>query len=159
MANDSSVITWYSLMKNIKNVKYLDKLKSLGYPLNEMLIVGSGTMALYGLKENTDLDLWVTKRVYDKLLKDRRFSPNGKMLETKDKLIEADHRFICVKQPVEYYLKKATIINGFHFMSLESVLEWKKCMGRPKDKEHIKMIEKYMKTNIVENYLEQINRG
>jgi hypothetical protein len=146
-------------MKNIKNVKYLNKLKGLGYPLNEMLIVGSGTMSLYGLKDNNDIDLWVTKKVYDRMLKNRRFSSNGKMLETKDKLIEADHRFICVKQPVEYYLKNAEVVNGFYFMSLQAVLEWKKCMGRPKDKDHIKMIEKYLKTNIVENYLEQINRG
>jgi ribosomal protein S18 acetylase RimI-like enzyme len=145
-------------MKNIKNVKYLDKLKGLGYPLKEMLIVGSGTMSLYGLKENADLDLWVTKRVYDKMLKDSRFSSNGKMLETKDKLIEADHRFICVKQTVEEFLQRAVAINGFYFMSLPDVLDWKKCMNRPKDKEHIKIIEKYMKTNLVENYLLEIQK-
>lgn len=143
---------------NIKNVKHIDKLKKFGYPLNEMLIVGSGTMSLYGLKENNDIDLWVTKKVYDKMLKDDRFSSNGKMLETKDGLIEADHRFICVKQPVEYYLKKATIVNGFYFMSLDNVLDWKKCMGRPKDHEHIKIIEKYMKkNNLVEGYLYYIS--
>lgn len=144
---------------NIKNVKHLNKLRKLGLPLNEMLIVGSGTMALYGLKENNDLDLWVTKKVYDKMLKDSRFSPNGKMLETKDGLIEADHRFICVKDKVEDHLKRATIVNGFYFQSLQDVLEWKRCMGRPKDHDHIKMIEDYMKkNNILESYLEELTK-
>ena len=143
---------------SIKNVKHIDKLKKLGYPLHEMLIVGSGTMSLYGLKENNDIDLWVTKKVYDKMLKDDRFSSNGKMLETKDGLIEADHRFICVKEIVEDHLDRATVVNGFHFQSLQDVLDWKKCMGRTKDHEHIKMIEKYMKNYVVERYLYIIGR-
>lgn len=144
---------------NIKNVKHIDKLKKLGYPLNEMLIVGSGTMALYGLKENTDIDLWVTKKVYDRMLQDSRFTPNGKMLETKDGSIEADYRFICVKQTVEEYLFRAKVVNGFHFQTLHDVLDWKKCMNRPKDHEHIKIIEDYLYNNIVENYLKQIQVG
>jgi hypothetical protein len=138
---------------NIKNVKHINKLKKLGYPLNEILIVGSGTMALYGLKENNDIDLWVTKRVYDSMLKDSRFSPNGKMLETKDGLIEADHRFICVKDKVEDHLKRAKVVNEIHFQSLQDVLEWKQCMKRPKDINDIKVIENYMKKNLVEIYL------
>lgn len=141
---------------NIKNVKHINKLKKLGYPLNEILIVGSGTMALYGLKENNDIDLWVTKKVYDNMLKDSRFSPNGKMLETKDGLIEADHRFICVKDKVEDHLKRAKVVNGFHFQSLQDVLEWKQCMKRPKDINDIKVIENYIKKNLVEVYLRQL---
>jgi hypothetical protein len=142
---------------NIKNVKHINKLKKLGYPLNEMLIVGSGTMALYGLKENNDIDLWVTKKVHDKMLKDSRFTPNGKMLQTKDGSIEADYRFICVKDKVDDHLKRAKVVNGIHFQSLQDVLEWKQCMGRPKDYDHIKIIEKYMKkNNLVENYLLEI---
>jgi hypothetical protein len=144
------------VLMNIKNVKHINKLKKLGYPLNEMLIVGSGTMALYGLKENNDIDLWVTKKVYDSMLKDSRFSPNGKMLETKDGLIEADHRFVCVKDKVEDHLKRSKVVNGFHFQSLQDVLEWKQCMKRPKDINDIKVIENYMKKNLVEIYLRQL---
>jgi len=141
---------------NIKNVKHINKLKKLGYPLNEMLIVGSGTMALYGLKENNDIDLWVTKKVYEKMLKDTRFTPNGKMLETKDGLIEADHRFICVKDKVEDHLKRAKIVDGIYFQSLQDVLNWKQCMKRTKDINDIKVIENYMKKNLVEIYLRQL---
>jgi len=141
---------------NIKNVKHINKLKKLGYPLNEMLIVGSGTMALYGLKENNDIDLWVTKSVYNKMLKDFRFTRNGKILETKDSLIEASDRFVCVKDKVEDHLKRAKIVDGFHFQSLQDVLEWKQCMKRPKDINDIKTIENYMKKNLVEMYLRQL---
>jgi hypothetical protein len=97
-------------------------------------------------------------KVYQKMLQDERFSPNGKMLETTDKSIEADHRFICVKQPIEYYLKNADVVDGFYFMSLEGVLNWKRCMNRPKDHEDIKKIENYLKNDLVENYLITIQK-
>jgi len=132
-------------MKNIKNVKHIDKLKSLGYSLNEMLIVGSGTMALYGLKENNDIDLWVSKKVLSKMKNDKRFTKNVKNFwQAYDGLIEAEGILICSTGNFEENIKRATIVNGFHFQSLQDVLDWKKCMNRPKDHEHIKMIEAYM---------------
>jgi len=141
---------------NIKNVKHIGKLKSLGYPLREILVIGSSTMALYELKDNHDLDLWVTEKVYRKMLKDSRFFFNGRLLESKDGSIEASYKLPCSNGNIEDNLKRATIVNGVHFQCLKDVLAWKKCMKRTKDIEHIRMIEDYMKKHLMENYLSEI---
>ena len=146
---------------NIKNVKYITELKKLGYPLNEMLVIGSGTMTLYGLKENTDLDLWVTHRLYKRMSYDKRLHKDVRgMLKTKNDEIECHFLLPCSHGSIEENLKRAVVVDGVHFMSLKDVIAWKKCIGRPKDYEHIKMIEKYIrKNNLVENYLQSIQEG
>jgi hypothetical protein len=143
----------------LKDVNHINDLRRLGLPLNKVLIVGSGTMALFGLKKNDDLDLWVTRDIMNRIKKDSRFmkSSNPDIYETKNGIIEAFEKFVCVKERVEDYLKRAVIIYGFHFMSLNDLLNWKKCMGRPKDLQHIKMIKNYKKNNVVENYLNILN--
>ena len=145
---------------NLKNVRYIDKLKRLGYPLHKTLIIGSGTLALLGLTENDDLDLWVTKDVMQKMGRDKRFNKkliyNKVMYETKDGAIEVSAKLMCTKGKVEDYLKRAIVVNGFYFKSIEDVLYWKKCMNRPKDREHIKQLQQYQKRNVTELYLNRI---
>jgi len=142
---------------NLKNVKHIYQLRNLGYPLNKILIVGSGIMALFGLKKNDDLDLWVTDDVYKKMSKDKNLVPvkkHGRIFyETKDGNIEAMNTLPCTKGRVEEYLKRAIIFYGYHFKSVDDLIAWKKCMGRPKDKAHIKILEKYKKSKVVEHYL------
>jgi len=142
---------------NIKNVNHLIKLRRFGLPLNKVLIVGSGTMALFGIKKNDDLDLWVTNDAYKMMGKNKNFKPvkkHGRVFyESLDGSIEASNEMPCTKGRVEDYLKRAILLYGYHFKSLNDVLDWKKCMKRPKDKEHIKLIEKYKKSEVVEAYL------
>jgi len=142
---------------NLKNVKHLDQLRRLRLPMNKVLIVGSGTLALFGLKKNDDLDLWVTEDLFRLMKSDKNLKPvmkHGRLFyETKDGNIEASNKMACTKGRVEEYLKRSILVYGIHFKSLNDLLDWKKCMGRPKDKEHIKLIEKYKKSEVVENYL------
>jgi TATA-box binding protein (TBP) (component of TFIID and TFIIIB) len=58
---------------NLKNVKYLNRFRRLPYPKNEMLIVGSGTMALLGLKKNNDIDIWASENVLRKVARNKNF--------------------------------------------------------------------------------------
>ena len=142
---------------NLKNVNHIHQLRRLGYSLNKMLIIGSGTMALLGIKKNDDIDIWATKDIHRKMANDRRLVRTVKhgdiIYETKDGNIEIGSNLPCTRGRVEDYLKRAIVMYGYHFKSIEDVLAWKKCMGRPKDKLHIKMIEKYKKNSMMENYL------
>ena len=142
---------------NLKNVNHIQQLRRLGYPLNKMLIIGSGTMALLGLKKNDDIDIWATKDVHRRMANDKklvRMVKHGDVIyETKDGNIEIGSNLPCTKGSLQAHLKRAIVVYGFHFKSVDDVLSWKKCMGRPKDKLHIKIIEKYKKNNVVENYL------
>jgi hypothetical protein len=143
---------------NLKNVKHLNKFRRLRYSKNEMLIIGSGTLALLGLKDNKDVDIWATKNVMNKLSSDKNFIPKKSkldkslMYESKDGLIE----FMETLQPfknVKDHLKRAIVLYGIHFQSPKDVLKWKKYMNRPKDQLDIKLLEKYLSGNLAEYYL------
>ncbi len=142
---------------NLKKVNHINKLRRLGLPLNKVLIVGSGTMALLGIKDNSDLDLWVTPDVFKKMKTNKKLKPvmnHGRLFyETLDGDIEASSIMPCTNGRVEDYLKRAIIVYGFHFKSVNDVIAWKKCMGRPKDKRHVKMLEKYKKNRVIEYHL------
>ena len=142
---------------NLKNVNHINSLRSLRLPSNKILIVGSGTLALLGLKPNDDLDVWVTNDVYNSLKNNKKLHPvqqHGRLFyNTKDNSIEISNEMPCTKGRVEDYLKRAIVIYGFHFKSVDDVIAWKKCMGRPKDLQHIKLLEKYKKNSVAENYL------
>jgi len=142
---------------NLKNVNHINELKKLELPLNRMLIVWSGTLALFGIRSNKDIDLWVANDVFKKMSKHKDFVPvrkHGRLFyETKNGYIEATNSMLCTKEPIEKYLKRAIIIDGFHFKSVTDIINWKKCMGRSKDLNDIKQLEKFSKKDVVENYL------
>jgi hypothetical protein len=142
---------------NLKNVNHINKLRRLNIPLNKALIIGSGTLALLGLKPNDDLDLWVTKDAYNGMKNNKKLHPvkqHGRVFYVnEDQSVEASDSMPCTKGRVEDYLKRAIVIYGFHFKSVDDVIAWKKCMGRPKDLDHIKLLEKYKKNDVTENYL------
>ena len=147
---------------NLKNVNYFMKLRQLRLPLNQCLIVGSGTMALLGIKKNNDLDVWVTDAVYNMMKNDRNLIPVEKegriFYETKDGNFEASNEMPCTKGPVQMYLKRAMVFYGLHFQALDDVIAWKKCMNRPKDRKDLELINKYKKNKVNENYLDILKR-
>jgi hypothetical protein len=147
---------------NLKNVKYFIELRRLRLPLNKILIVGSGTMALLGLKENNDIDLWVAEDVFEAMKTDPNFKPimkEGRLFyESKSGNIEASNTMPCTKGGVEVYIKRAILIYGFHFMSVNDLIYWKKCMRRPKDLVDLKKLLEYKRSGVVENYLQTLQR-
>lgn len=144
---------------NLKNVKYLHKFRKLPYPKNEMLIVGSGTLAFIGIRENRDLDVWASKNVIDKVSKNKNFIEKisqideSKLYESRDGTLEFSSSFTFATLDFKKSMKRSIIIYGIHFQSPEDVLAWKKKANRPKDKNDIIELEKYLKNNVVENYL------
>jgi len=134
-------------MNPLNNVNYIDKFKSLGYhPFSQILIIGSAVLSFYNIRKNKDIDLWVSKLIYDQMVKDKRFVVDDKgICKTKDGKIEAHHTLSCVDKPFDHYLKNSVTVDRINFMNLRDVLSWKKCMNRPKDREDIKLIEKFIK--------------
>ncbi len=145
----------------LNNVKHLNKFRRLKYSKNEMLIIGSGVLALLGLRKNKDLDIWATENIISKISKDENFIAKASRLdrsviyESKDGLIE-----ICETLPpfknLKEHLKRAIILYGIHFQSPKDVLEWKKHMNRSKDKMDIKALEHYLSGSLAEFYLNNL---
>jgi len=148
---------------NLKNVAHINKARRLKYPKNEMLVVGSGTLALLGLKKNKDLDFWATKNVtrqlsYDKNFIQKRSKLDGNiMYESKDGTIEIGDSLPPFKN-VKDHLKRAIVIYGIHFQSPEDVLAWKRYMNRPKDQPDIRALENYLKNKVIESHMKTLRR-
>lgn len=146
---------------NLKNVQHLNKFRRMKYPKNEMLIVGSGVLALLGLKKNKDLDIWTTPRIIKQLSKDKNFIQKKSPLdgttiyECKEGVIEITSTLPPFKNLKEH-LKRALIVYGIYFQSPKDVLKWKKNMNRPKDKADIKALESYLSGNLAEYYLNSL---
>lgn len=137
---------------NLNNIEHINQFRRLRLPANKCLIVGSGTLALFGLKKNNDIDVWVTDDLYNKLHKHKDLKPvnrndrEGRIFyETHDGNIEITKNLPCTNGNFKEYFNRSITVYGIHFKSLNDVLTWKKCMGRPKDLKDIRIIKEYLK--------------
>ncbi len=120
----------------------LNELKRLNLPKSEYSIMGSGPLAVHGIREANDLDIVVSDKLWY-VLKEKYA----------DKYIEKRH---CIEignieifnkwgdYDSNYLLSNSELIDGFPYVYLRVVLAWKKRMGRPKDLIDIELIQKYM---------------
>lgn len=59
--------------------------------------------------------------------------------------IEICQTWLNMTPKIDEMIDKAEIIDGLPFVGLEYVIEWKKFMGRDKDKKDLKLIDDYLK--------------
>src|SRR3989344_7221646 len=115
----------------------VSKVKTLNLPENSYVVFGSCPMALAGLRESNDIDMLVSKTVFDMLKKsgwqEIEKDPEDTVLsydvfEVKDKW-----SFRSYDPILEDLLSTATVVDGTPFASLEEVRKWKAGSTRPKD--------------------------
>jgi hypothetical protein len=140
-------------LEDLKKVKYLFEIKELNIPLDKILIAGSATLSLYGIRENKDLDLSISKSLFQIHEKDKRFKhgvadSGSKILSYKH--IDVHNNNWPFKESVEEELKNCLVVNEYHFYSLYRLLEWKEIVNRPKDQEDIKLINEFLRKNKME---------
>lgn len=128
------------------------KIKELNFPSGHYIIVGSGILAAKGIRETNDLDIVVTPGLFERCRSEgwEVFPWTKKSIPGKDWLkkgivevyIQLSRKTggISAKE----LLKNAEIIEGIPFITLESLIDFKREYGRPKDFEDIQIIEAYM---------------
>jgi len=128
------------------------EVKSLRLPAGSYAVVGSGPLAIRGIRPAHDIDLIVTQAVYDQLKelgwKEENF-PNTErpwVLFHKNFDVSTSWSVNDYKPSAQQLIKDADVIEGIAFVRLEDVLMWKKTCRRKKDLEDIKLIEKYIKS-------------
>jgi hypothetical protein len=129
--------------------RLIKRLQELELPKGKYVIFGSGPLAIRKIRDTHDLDVIVTKDVFEDFknkgwkLRDVGYS---RFLE-KDG-IELWYEWGPGEWNVEELIRDADIIDGMSFVRLESVLEWKKRnwrdKRREKDLKDVKTIEAYM---------------
>ena len=112
--------------------EFVAALERLNLPKDEFIILSGGSLLMYGLRETTaDLDLCVSKKLAERI--DLYSAPkDAKGFYTP---------FENCQMMDDYEHFKFDVIDGYQCETLDSVLEFKKRMLRPKDLKDIKAIE------------------
>ena len=115
--------------------EFIEKLESFGFPKSEYMILSGGSMLLRGLREQTaDFDLCVSKELAAKL--DLEHCPKD------EKGCYAP--FEDVQMTANLGERPFDLVDGFQCETLESVLELKLRLNRPKDQRDIEVIKAYL---------------
>ena len=120
----------------------LDKLAELELPSDQYAIYGSGPLAIRGIREGRDLDVVVRDEYYRTLIQKYPEKEKGK-IEMNNGKIEIFPAWNSLLDDPEEVIDRAESIEGFKFVLLEDIMEWKRKMGREKDREDIRLIKEY----------------
>ena len=123
----------------MNKAEYIKKLDALNLDKDRYCIISGGIMLLYGLKETTeDIDIKVKPDYFEELKSRFEFkkSPKYPYLYELD-----DETEVAV---LDYNTTDVKIFDGHPVESLELQLKWMIENNRPKDKEKIEIIKKYL---------------
>lgn len=124
------------------------RVRGLGFPFGQYVVIGSGTLEALGLRKAADVDIAVLPELYEEL----RVRGSLHEEERYDQVfLEGEGVTIIPRLEWEKYpttaqeaIDTAIVINDIPFMSLEELKKFKLALGRPKDLEDIKLIDGYM---------------
>jgi len=120
----------------------LDKLAGLQIPSDQYAIYGSGPLAIRGIRESRDLDVVVKDEYYRTLIQKYPEKEKGK-IEMNNGKIEIFPAWNSLLDDPEEVIDRAESIEGFKFVLLKDIIEWKRKMGREKDSADIELINNY----------------
>ena len=136
---------------NIPRHSLFETLKDLALPMDDCAIFGSGPMWLRGIRESTDLDIIARGKAWEwAKLNGTVEIKEGSGLECahfSGKSIEIYHDWYPGEWDIDELIDTADVVDGIRFVKLNSVIEWKKRMGREKDAWDLVLIDAYLKSN------------
>lgn len=118
----------------------VQKLKMLGFPLEEYWIVAGGAMVLYGIKEETrDIDLGCSRKLADRLEADGHLPV---------RMADGSRKFV-INSEVEVFegwmFDRVEYMDGIPTISLTGPIMMKQSLGREKDLEDVEEIKKFIR--------------
>lgn len=133
----------------------IQTVKELNLP-KDYAIFGSGLLDVLGLRAAHDIDIVVTKELFDLLKKQECWNlsmhaDGCPFLRHNKQEIEV---FYDSKMPffsareIEQKIQNTETIEGVKFVNLDDILEWKRARGREKDKVDVELIEKYKEVKL-----------
>lgn len=123
-------------------IKILNK---YNFDCDKYMIISSAALVLYGIKEKTkDIDIAVTKEYCDYLLKN--FDCIFERVNEGNNVYYIDN---IINFAINYYNKEESIIfENLPIQKIDSIKKLKEKLHREKDIKDIKLIEKYLKSNV-----------
>ncbi len=130
------------------------EINKLGFPKENYVVVGSGHLIALGLKEGKDIDIVVTKGLYDKCIKDGwkvlpwTYPGTEGQTYLRKGLVELYLTVSCGDSPTsEELIRNAVIMKGIPFARLEDILRLKReySKTKPKHLRDVRLIEDYFR--------------
>lgn len=127
----------------------INKVKTLNLPKDSYIVFGSGPLAAVGIREANDIDLLVSRGVYEELKKkgwqklDK--GPNDHPLVYDVFEAHDNWNFSSYNPTLKELLTNAVYIDEVPFASLIDVKKWKAVSRGPKHLADIKLIDSYNK--------------
>ena len=123
----------------------VQRIKDLNFPLDQLIVIGSGLLDAYGLREADDIDLVVSEDLYHTLKVTGQYTEGIKQDETylvKDKL----EIWMSWGSGIDFaYLQHdGVVIDGVTFVNPTFLIAWKRTRGSDKDIKDIKLLERYL---------------
>lgn len=125
-------------------MKFLDELERINLPKDKFAVFGSGPLGVRELREIEDLDIVVKSDLWDELVKEYTLK-NGKHIKIDNIEIYKDWKPWF--GDVDKLIDDADIIDGYRYVKLKYVLEWKKKRGLEKDLRDIELIEIHLESD------------
>jgi hypothetical protein len=131
-------------------VNIFGQVANLGLPIGQYVVFGGGPLAAHGIRPTSDVDLFVTTALYERLKlagwEERDVPEPGEGRHMTQGIYDAaDTWHYREYDPTpEEVIDAADIINGILFAPLVEVMKWKKAYGRPKDLVDVTLIEEFL---------------
>ena len=123
-----------------------EDVKKLNLSIGQYAVVGSGVMSAHGIRPHHDVDLIVTKNLFEILKNSGWHSvPNRDSVLKKDNYeADADYKYGEYLPDHDELIRNAEIIEGVPFIRLSELIKFKTALGRDKDKKDVELIEQYL---------------
>ena len=132
----------------MKAKEIIEKVKELNLPEHSYVVFGSCPLAIAGIRDAGDVDLYVTSEVLLSLKRQgwkQVHKGPGDEPYTKDIYEAHDNwNFSPYSPTLEHLLESADVIDGVPFASLQEVRRWKAASGGPKHSKDIELIDNHL---------------
>lgn len=139
------------LLRYNQTMNIIEEVQKLDLPLGTYVVFGSGILGALGIREAHDIDLLVTRDVFQELRR-RGWEYSESVIEGRVRgrlsqgLAEAFEEFWYGGEDknIMEIIARATIIEGIPFMSLSELRAFKSVLGREVDRADIARIDAYI---------------
>lgn len=145
---------FFVIVRLMKRIDFIKAVKQLGLNSSEYIVIGSGILGILDIREVNDIDLVVSKNVFQKYEQSNQWTK--KHFEDGTYYLLNDLYEIGLDwdsqnaMPNLLELKNdQLVIRGIPFISLQKLKSWKLKKGREKDLIDIKLIDRYLETRKV----------
>ena len=132
------------------NQTFAERVKELGLPLDQMIIIGSGILDQLGIRQSADIDVATNREVLEEIARSdgwvEKLDKNQRQYLVKhDGLVEIWDGWEIDGRVVEYdeLLDYAVEYDGVKFVSLDFLRRWKNWRGREKDIQDVRLIDEW----------------